>query len=400
MQRSFTCLCAALLLCFGVLPAQQPTQQRFLRFLGQRSVTTGTLLQTVEPFRAGVTTTASLVFAVTDSEGKILKDDGTNAVLAVTGATLLSDAFLCISSGFKMTQRSTAGIIEFNNLTVCGYTVPTLLKLQCSSTTANATTITISFLGGYPSFGSFVQLNNGKYAVPGLITDNPAYQGAIPSIELGKPVRFNNLDKSDYNYIVIRVLDRFSNTPSFSTTVTLIITNNGYPYIDTTRRLTGNIAWTNNLGIAEFPDFTVWGTAANILLSASASLNPDDMKFFNLGLYEGGSTWATTSLIAPQQVHTGLFRQNPDISVFETVYVSPNPTSDALHITLALPKSALILIRIEDMLGRTVLRHEEQLALQGAFATTLDVSRLAQGAYTLHVQSGRERWKQRVVILR
>lgn len=397
MQRSFTCLCAALLLCFGALHAQQPAQQRFLRFLGQRSVTTGTLLQTVEPFRSEVMTTASLVFAVTDSEGKILKDDSTEAVLAVTGATLLSDAFLCGSSWLKMTQRSTSGIIEFNNLSICGYSAPTL-QLQCTSTTANATTITISFLGGYPSFGSFVQLNNGKYAVPGLITNNPAYQGIIPSIELGKPVRFNNPDKTDYNYIAIRVLDRFGNIPSFSTTVTLRIENNGYPYMDTTRRLSGNIAWTNNFGIAEFPDFTVWGTAANIWLSASASLNPNELKF--IGMIEGGSTWATTSLVAPQQVHTRISSQNSDASVFETVYVSPNPASDALHIALGLPKSAPILIRIEDMLGRTVLRHEEQLALQGAFATTLDVSRLAQGAYTLHVQSGRERWKQRVVILR
>ena len=353
-------------------------------------------MPTVEPFRAGVPTTASLVFAVTDSEGKILKDDSTNAVLAVTGATLLSDAFLCGSSWLKMTQRSTSGIIEFTNLSICGYSTPTL-KLQCSSTTANATTITISLLGGYPWAGSFVQLKNGKYAAPGVMANNPIYQGAIPSIELGKPVRFDNPDKSDYNHIAVRIFDKFDNIPSFSTTVTLII----IPYVDTTRRLTGNIVWANNLGIAEFPDFTVWGTTANVLLSVWVSLSPDNMKIFNLGLYEGGmSTWATTSLIAPQQVHAGIFFQNPDVSLFDAVYVSPNPASDLLHITCSLPQSAPVLVHVEDMLGRTLLRHEEQSAMQGAFTTTLDVSRLPQGAYTLHVQSGRERWARRVVILR
>ena len=397
VQRFSLCLCAALCLCCGVVTAQQPTQQRFLRFLGQRSVTTGTLLPTVEPFRAGVPTTASLVFAIVDSEGRIAKDDSTNAVLAVTDTTLLSDAFLCGSSWFNVTERSTSGVIEFNNLTICGYS-PSTLQLQCSSTTANTTTITISLLGGYPSSGSFAQLKNGKYAAPGVMANNPTYQGVIPSIELGKPVRFNNPDKSDYNHITVRVFDRSGNIPSFSTTVTLII----IPHVDTTWRLTGNIVWTNNLGIAEFPDFTVWGTTANVSLSVLVSLSPDNRKIYNLGLYEGGiSTWATTSLIAPpQQVHTRISFQNTDVSVFETVYVSPNPASDALHIALALPESAPVLVRIDDVLGRTVLRHEESSALQGAFATTLDVSRLAQGAYTLHVQCGRGRWTLRVVILR
>lgn len=398
--RSMLCLCAALCLCCGVASAQQPTQQRFLRFLGQRSVTTGTLLPTVEPFRARVPTTASLVFAITDSEGKIVKDDSTNAVLSVTGATLLSNAFLCGSSWLKMTQRSTSGIVEFNNLSICGYSAPTL-QLQCSSTTATATSITISLLGGYAWAGSFAQLKDGKYAAPGLMANNPTYQGVIPSIELGKPIRFNNPDKNDYNHIAVRVFDEFDNIPSFSTTVTLIIMNYGYSHVDTTRRLTGNIVWTNKLGIAEFPDFTVWGTTANVLLSVSVSLSPDNRKIYNLGLYEGGiSTWATTSLVAPQQVHTRISSQNSDASVFETVYVSPNPASDALHITLTLPESASVIVRMEDMLGRTVLRHEEQSVRQGAFATTLDISHLAQGAYTLHVQSGRGRWTRRVVILR
>ncbi len=103
-------------------------------------------------------------------------------------------------------------------------------------------------------------------------------------------------------------------------------------------------------------------------------------------------TTATTTFV--QTTNVALRNEASDISL------TPNPASDALRIALVLPESAPVLVRIDDVLGRTVLRHEEASAMQGAFATTLDVSRLAQGAYTLHVQCGRERWSRRVVVLR
>ncbi len=107
--------------------------------------------------------------------------------------------------------------------------------------------------------------------------------------------------------------------------------------------------------------------------------------------------------IPPITTATTTFVRTTDVRLHEEasgLYATPNPASDALHIALALPESAPVLMRVEDMLGRTLLRHEEQSAMQGAFTTTLDVSRLPQGVYTLHVQSGRERWTRRVIVLR
>jgi hypothetical protein len=401
--RSMLCLCAALCLCCGVVSAQQPTQQRFLRFLGQRSVTTGTLLPTVEPFRAGVPTTASLVFAIMDSEGRVLKDDNqSEAFIGIVN--ILPSYYPRIDAPFRSEKKSraTSGIIEFNNVSVSGNAASALTVL-CTSASTISTSIIISLVGGYPDRHSFERLKNGRYAVPGIIENNPNFPGVIPSITLGKPVHFNIPYQGGYNHITLRLLDGYGNIPSFSTTVTLSIQKNGFSHLDSNNRLMANIEWSNNEGIVEFPNFTVLGaTAASVFLFAELSPSPSYRAFINTGLFDGDFTiYSATSLVFPQQINTGVASLvSTEIGSQKTIYISPNPASDALHITLALPESAPVVVRIEDMLGRIVLRHEEQSALQGAFATTLDVSHLAQGAYTLHVQSGRERWARRVVILR
>lgn len=619
VQRFSLCLCAALYLCCGITSAQQPTQQRFLRFLGQRSVTTGTLLPTVEPFRAGVPTTASLVFAIMDSEGRILKDDSTIVTLSLQGQNpdiYDRDAYFALSNDCErlggifwcypymvtclrspIPARVSGGIAEFTGLRLSGKARVSAL-LVCSSATIMQTSLTVSLIGGQVAWFRFERMKNGQLTVPGRtiydpFVGNSALVGTNPLIEVGKPIVLGT-DTTDYQYITVRGVDRFNNTATFSTTVT-IQANGGYPPIDQIRTpLIGNILMTDPItGLATFKDFQILGaTASNISLyfitpqifapplddiprgsrSSAVSLqyiknvasltcslaspssygvdilpgsataiiptiipdiygkldrywgytpnrmpsrftigksNADDPRtWFYLqavdqfgnrvdngpNAYNGGvatiriatpeeglprSTTSSfqfsvttdpfvransqrfaatgTSAVAVNGLYTFnnftplgptsssmtdtvvltfedpalqgaqvshpllpwlglLFRPIPPITTATTTFVrttnvalrsetpdvslTPNPASDALHIAFALPESAPVLVRIEDVLGRTVLRHEEQSAVQGAFATTLDVSRLAQGAYTLHVQCGRGRWTRRVVILR
>ena len=604
VQRFSLCLCASLYLCCGIVSAQQPTQQqRFLRFLGQRSVTTGTLLPAVEPFRAGVPTTASLVFAIMDSEGRILKDDSTEAFLrlpdslAINGSGYDSEPRLWqtdavtrtfdgtlfgnyrIPAGFAR-AKSKAGMLEFYGLRIIGKAHPNMI-LHCTAANTQTTSLTISLIGGY-RFGAVIpKLKNGKCAILGTSFGE---QGAIPYITVGQPVQFNNPDSSDYNYITLKVVDRWGNGSSFPTTATIQIAG-GWPPVDQQRTPTiGNTAMSDGNGIAVFKEFQIFGaTSANVRVVVSVSdpftcwgwlahdakgssqlncsppytistvtlvpspaiaiapviiydlydsltilsiffgytpnrmlsrftigkSNADDPRtWFYLqavdqfgnrvdngpNAYNGGiatiriatpeeglprSTTSNfqfsasndpyvransqrfaatgTSAVAVNGLYTfnnftplgpasrsttdtvvltfedpalqgaqvshpllpwlgSIFRPIPPITTATTTFIrttnvalrsetpdvsiTPNPASDALRINFTLPESVPVLMLMEDMLGRAVLRHEEQSAVQGAFATTLDVSRLAQGAYTLHVQCGRERWTRRVVILR
>ena len=597
-QSSFTCLCAALLLCFGTLPAQQSTQQRFLRFLGQRSVTTGTLMPTVEPFRAGVPTTASLVFAIMDSEGRILKDDSTEAFLrlpdslATTGIVYGNDPRLWQTDSVMRVRygilygnyrtpggfaraKSKGGILEFYGLRIIGNIHPHM-PLHCTAANIQTTSVSVSLIGGYGLIVIISKLKNGKRAIPGL---SYGEQGAIPFITVGEPVQFHNSDTSDYNYITAQVLDYWGNIPSFSTTATISMAGGTEPIDQIRTPSIGNVAMTDKNGLAIFKNFQVFGaTSANVQVVVSVYdpfacwgwlaqdakgssqlncspgntgstvtlipnravaitpvlvsdlYNPPTMQYgyrirmpsrFTIGksnaddprtwfylqavdqfgnradngpnAYNGGvatiriappeeglprSTTSNfqfsastdpyvransqrfaatgTSAVAVNGLYTFnnftplapasnsatdtvvltfeapvlqgfrvlslpypwsiIFRPLPPITTATTTFVqttnvalrndasdislTPNPASDALRIALVLPESAPVLVRVEDMLGRTVLRHEELSAMQGAFATTLDVSRLAQGAYTLHVQCGRERWSRRVVVLR
>jgi hypothetical protein len=608
------CLCAALCLCCGVVSAQQPTQQRFLRFLGQRSVTTGTLLPVVEPIRCGLPAASPLVFAVTDAAGQIIRDDSSIVTLSlveqfipIVSDTNILDKYYtiadkCVSEidwcSFTrvecqmgaISRRFSSGIVEYDGVTIYGKVKP-LLTLVCSSANVQATTVSVSLIGGGPLGVFFEKTKSGKLAVPGIASGG--IPGFIPYIEVGKKVVLNNPDSSDLNHISIKITDSWGNYTSFATSIWLSIydINRGSvsPFNGDVMALGNNALSDPATGLAVFKDLVIYSaTSSNVILSPSFSppwylsypierktqatltesfsskhgsqltcsrgwtsatfslvpgpavsitpidnSNPlsgwrgyeklrtfphsfeigksntsDTSRWFYLqavdnfgnradngpNAYNGGiatiriatpeeglprSTTSNfqfsasadpfvrvnsqrfaatgTSAVAVNGLYTfnnftplgpasssttdtvvltfedpalqgtqfsqftpswlaGYFRPIPPITTATTTFVrttnvalrsetpgfslTPNPASDAFHITLALPENAPVLVRIEDMLGRTVLRHEEQSALQGAFATTLDVSHLAQGAYTLHVQSGRERWARRVVILR
>lgn len=293
VQRFSLCLYAALYLCCGIVSAQQPIQQqRFLRFLGQRSVTTGTLLPTVEPFRVGVPTTASLVFAIMDSEGRILKDDSTEAFLrlpdslATTGIVYGNDPRLWQTDSVMRVRygilygnyrtpggfarvKSKGGILEFYGLRIIGKAHPNM-PLYCTAANIQTTSVSVSLIGGYGLIVIISKLKNGKRAIPGLSYGNE--QGAIPFITVGEPVQFHNSDTSDYNYITAQVMDHWGNIPSFPTTATISMAGGTEPIDQIRTPSIGNVAMTDKNGIAIFKNFQIFGaTSANVQVAVSVS---------------------------------------------------------------------------------------------------------------------------------
>ncbi|MFY7998141.1 MAG: T9SS type A sorting domain-containing protein [Candidatus Kapaibacteriota bacterium] len=621
VRRFLLCLSAALPLCCAILSAQQPTPQRFLRFLGQRSGTTGTFLPTVEPFRAGVPTTASLVFAITDREGRVLRDDSTIVFLSLLGQNsdwakresyfALSDSCVeygdaCFSYTITCKQspipaRASAGIVEYAGLQISGK-ARTNAILLCSSATIQQTTLTVSLIGGKTRWFRFETLKNGKLTVPGKVFYNDLFaeygtelEGTSPFIEVGKPIILSS-DTTDYQYITVRAVDSWNNDATFSTTVTinafgqhlinnpwitvfsynqvvtdpltglaifkdlriigatssnvsLYFTTNNLHFrgpIDVPRTsatlstsvqslkdaalLTCSFASPSSYGVTLMPGPAV-AVAPRIIPDIYDAWSPGQFRFnrmptrFTIGksnaddprtwfylyavdqfgnavdngpnTYNGGT--ATIRFASPEEglprsstdtfqfsasndpyvransqrfaatgtsavAVNGLYtfnnfmpigsasrsttdtviltfedpalkgfrvpplssiipwamyfsRPTPPITTATTIFlqptsiatalpddaarlsITPNPASDIIRIGCILPENAPILVQVDDMLGRTVLRHEESSALQGVFATTLDVSHFPQGAYTLHVRSGRGRWAARLLVV-
>ncbi len=272
VQRFSLCLCCALYLYCSVASAQQPTQQRFLRFLGQRSVTTGTLLPTVEPFRAGVPTTASLVFAIMDSEGRVLKDDSTIIFLSLIGQNaadlvnnweqnfVLSDSCfdvgytgIGISIGCKRSPiptRASAGFAEFSGLRLSGVARDNAVLL-CSSATLQSTTVLVSLIGGKTKWLLPEQTKTGAPTVPGRYINDifsssgtANILGKISSIEIGKPFILNQ-DTADFRFITLRAVDRWKNSATFSTTISISLIGGTPPTDQYRTQLLGNSATTD-----------------------------------------------------------------------------------------------------------------------------------------------------------
>ncbi len=86
------------------------------------------------------------------------------------------------------------------------------------------------------------------------------------------------------------------------------------------------------------------------------------------------------------------------VNVYDTVsLVSPNPVTTALTLETTLDRAATLTLTLRNILGEAVLQ-ERHTAASGRFATTLDVSTLANGIYLLEVSDGAGgRWVQKVV---
>lgn len=80
-----------------------------------------------------------------------------------------------------------------------------------------------------------------------------------------------------------------------------------------------------------------------------------------------------------------------------TTTLSPNPVTTALTLETTLDRAATLTLTLRNILGEAVLQ-ERHTAASGRFATTLDVSALANGVYMLEVSDGTDgRWVQKVI---
>jgi hypothetical protein len=74
----------------------------------------------------------------------------------------------------------------------------------------------------------------------------------------------------------------------------------------------------------------------------------------------------------------------------------PNPTKDIANLSIDIEQEGDGLILIYDVTGKVV--KTQPIALGGIFTTTIEVSDLTSGIYTLSVEAGQSRWQQRLVI--
>lgn len=81
----------------------------------------------------------------------------------------------------------------------------------------------------------------------------------------------------------------------------------------------------------------------------------------------------------------------------ENTTLAPNPVTTSLTLETTLDHASTLILTLRNILGEAVLQ-EHHTAASGRFATTLDVSTLANGVYLLEVlDDAGGRWVQKVV---
>jgi hypothetical protein len=86
-----------------------------------------------------------------------------------------------------------------------------------------------------------------------------------------------------------------------------------------------------------------------------------------------------------------------DASTAEGIRLWPNPAQ--YQLTVVLPETGMVDLRMVDLAGRTVL--QEGVAVTSGQAVQLALpAGLATGAYTLRMELGDRRWEQRVMVTR
>ncbi len=143
---------------------------------------------------------------------------------------------------------------------------------------------------------------------------------------------------------------------------------------------------TNPLGSMGFVRFRV---VPNTTLAPGDVIPNQAAIFFDFNAPVATNT-AVTTVLNP----TGLA---PDASTL-TGSVWPNPAATVLHVVVARPAGAAVVLTLTDALGRTVRTATLSASVGATAETTLDVRGLAPGLYVVRAEAGGRRWSQRVVV--
>jgi hypothetical protein len=77
----------------------------------------------------------------------------------------------------------------------------------------------------------------------------------------------------------------------------------------------------------------------------------------------------------------------------------PNPVSDAMYVSFTADKAREVNLRMTNVLGNTVIRHEMK-SVEGYNQAMLDVDQLPEGTYILFIESEDELYSRKFVISR
>jgi hypothetical protein len=152
--------------------------------------------------------------------------------------------------------------------------------------------------------------------------------------------------------------------------------------------------------VASTRPFTLTLQGRNFGMQSTLSLNTISLRQMRFQTSDDGLL--TVSVEVPANAESGILRLTnlngqttsatititPNTSVLGILShfnISPNPTTDNLHIQATLEHSARWYMRIVDALGREVYREEHQVQ-SGVVSRTLDVSQLHTGAYMLELR--------------
>jgi aminopeptidase YwaD len=88
-----------------------------------------------------------------------------------------------------------------------------------------------------------------------------------------------------------------------------------------------------------------------------------------------------------------------EVNTFEALKLYPNPANDKLTVNLISNTNGNLSVRLINMMGQT-LSYENITIFNGAINHSLDVSKIANGVYSVEVVLNGEKQHQRVVISR
>jgi hypothetical protein len=155
---------------------------------------------------------------------------------------------------------------------------------------------------------------------------------------------------------------------------------------------TGVSCYRNNNNATNFPY-----TLNNVVSITGSSGGPAYYYYFydwKVETYNRYCTSPTTPVIAQLEICASI---TPNKDLNNTITVYPNPSSGNFNLNVALPGTAVMKIRVMDMMGKKV--YDSNLnAMTGMVSTELNLSSLPRGIYTLDVNIAGKSYFRKLVI--